>query len=250
MTSQRFILRPATFFDLNQIALVAIAAYKDGPVFKYLNPNATQYPQDVHISFLQTVTKAYLDARHLTLVACSSDSPDVVLAYGMYDRRGDDAGVAKFVHERSWMERMGRWLLSCILPVSFKLYNFIWPDRATSKANNEVFSHSIKMDKERYWSPVVFPRRRNHWHVGSIIVLPEYQGRGIGRLLMEYILDRAGKEGLPAGLTASPAGERLYRKLGFAMLGDFWTRVAGEEDGDGGGHMIWWPEGVEKDGDY
>ncbi|TGO63790.1 hypothetical protein BOTNAR_0096g00260 [Botryotinia narcissicola] len=249
MPSQPFILRPATLFDIPQMTLIVIAAYGSSPVSDFLNPHAKQYPRDQQISVGQAVTKSYLNPQTLTLVVCSPESPDVLLAYGMYSRKGVDSGVKEFVNERSGVERIGRWILSSILTVLFGLYNYLRPDRSVSKPNRAVFDHSIKMDEERYWSPEAFPRRQNRWHVYSIVVLPEYQGKGIGRLLMEYILERAGKENVPAGLTASIEGEKLYRKLGFRMLGDFYTRV-GRQHADGGGHMIWWPEGVEKDGDY
>ncbi|CCD43535.1 hypothetical protein ACHAPC_008052 [Botrytis cinerea] len=249
MPSPPFILRPATLFDIPQMTHIVIAAYASSPVSDFLNPLAKQYPRDLQISTGQAVTRSYLNPRTLTLVVCSPESPDVLVAYGMYNRKGLDSGAAKFVHERSRVERLGRWLLNSFLAVLFTFYNYLRPDRATSKPNNAVFSHSIKMDQERYWSPGTFPRRQNRWHVNTIVVLPEYQGKGIGRLLMEYILERAKKEEVPSGLTASIEGERLYRNLGFKWLGDFYTRI-GREHGDGGGHMIWWPEGVEKDGDY
>ncbi|KAF7958140.1 hypothetical protein EAE96_003702 [Botrytis aclada] len=249
MPSQPFILRPATLFDIPQMSHIVIAAYAASPVSDFLNPHAKQYPRDQQMSVAQAVTKSYLNPRNLTLVVCSPASPDALVAYGMYSRKGLDSGVEKFVNERSALERWARWILSSILGVLFALYNYLRPDRATSKPNNAVFDHSIKMDQERYWAPESFPRRQNRWHVNTIVVLPEYQGKGIGKLLMKYILERARKENLPAGLTASIEGEKLYRNLGFKWLGDFYTRV-GRQHGDGGGHMIWWPEGLEKDGDY
>ncbi|KAF7864383.1 hypothetical protein EAF04_006517 [Stromatinia cepivora] len=245
-----FILRPGTLSDINQMTLINIAAYSSNPVNKYLNPHAAEYPQDQKMSALQAITTSYLNPRVLTLVACSTESPDFIFAYGMYTRIGNDTGSEHFLKERSWIQRLGRYISRPILAVLFRVYNFIRPDRATSKAHNAVFLHSVKQDNERYWSPITFPRRQCRWHVNTIVVLPEYQGKGIGRLLMEYTLERAGKEGVPVGLSASPEGERLYRKLGLAWLGDFHTRIGGEENGSGGGHMIWWPEGFEKDGDY
>ncbi|KAI9651259.1 hypothetical protein NHQ30_001297 [Ciborinia camelliae] len=250
MPFQPFVLRRGALSDINQMALINIAAYSPGPVNNYLNPNANIYPQDQKISVLQAIMICYLNPRILTMVACSAEFPGVIIAYGMYTRVGDDPGADQFLHERSWIERVGRAMLSYILTGLFRSYNFLWPDRATSKPHNVVFQHSIKQDKERYWSPISFPRRKNRWHVNTIVVLPKYQGKGLGKLLMGHILERAEKEGVPVGLSASPEGERLYRKLGFAWLGDFYTRVGGDEHGSGGGHMLWWPEGIQRDGDY
>ncbi|KAJ8068573.1 hypothetical protein OCU04_002287 [Sclerotinia nivalis] len=250
MFFQPFILRPGTLSDINQMTLINIAAYGSSPVNKYLNPHAAQYPQDQKMSVLQAITTSYLNPMVLTLVACSTGSPNIIFAYGMYTRSGNDVGAEHFLKERSWIQRLGRYISRSIFAVLSRVYNFMRPDRATSKAHNAVFSHSIKQDNERYWSPITFPRRQYRWHVNTIVVRPEYQGKGIGRLLMEYILGRARREGVPVGLSASPEGERLYRKLGFVWLGHFYTRIGGEEGGSGGGLMIWWSEGVERDGDY
>jgi hypothetical protein len=56
-------------------------------------------------------------------------------------------------------------------------------------------------------------------------------------------LKQAQKDGLIMGLGSSPEGMHLYKKLGFKLLGDFTHRVGDEE---GGGIMIWYPEGYSK----
>lgn len=75
-----------------------------------------------------------------------------------------------------------------------------------------------------------------------MIVSPKWQGKGVGRLVMSEGLKQAQEENVIMGLQASPTGEKLYRKLGFEMLGDYSYRVG---DGVGGGHMIWYPKSVE-----
>jgi len=57
-------------------------------------------------------------------------------------------------------------------------------------------------------------------------------------------LKRAQKERVLMGLTASVEGEHLYRKVGFELLGPFTHRVPGD-DSEGGGIMIWYPEGTD-----
>lgn len=53
--------------------------------------------------------------------------------------------------------------------------------------------------------------------LGLVIVSPEAQGRGIGRKLMELVLDALGNR--VTFLHATPAGQPLYEKLGFAACG-------------------------------
>ena len=53
--------------------------------------------------------------------------------------------------------------------------------------------------------------------LGMVIVSPDQQGRGIGRELMERLLDALG--GRTTVLHATPAGQPLYEKLGFHAIG-------------------------------
>ena len=53
------------------------------------------------------------------------------------------------------------------------------------------------------------------WHLDTLAVDPTYQRRGIGTKLMAWGLEQSREENLPITLYASPAGLRLYKKLGF-----------------------------------
>jgi predicted N-acetyltransferase YhbS len=53
--------------------------------------------------------------------------------------------------------------------------------------------------------------------LGMVIVAPDCQGKGIGRALMELLLDALGER--VTVLHATPAGEPLYAKLGFTRIG-------------------------------
>lgn len=58
----------------------------------------------------------------------------------------------------------------------------------------------------------------NHFaSLGMIIVSPEAQGKGIGRELMERILDEIGERNTL--LFATPSGQPLYERLGFKAIG-------------------------------
>lgn len=54
--------------------------------------------------------------------------------------------------------------------------------------------------------------------LGMIIVSPDAQGKGIGRELMERILDEIGERNTL--LLATPSGQPLYERLGFRAIGE------------------------------
>ena len=59
-----------------------------------------------------------------------------------------------------------------------------------------------------------------YWYLQEIIVLPEYQGQGIGRAIVERLLEHIKCEALPGtgvqvGLTAVKGKEPFYEKFGF-----------------------------------
>ena len=56
----------------------------------------------------------------------------------------------------------------------------------------------------------------NHASLGMIIVSPELQGKGIGRELMNLVLEELGERCI--SLNATPAGQPLYEKLGFVPV--------------------------------
>ncbi|MFD4621401.1 GNAT family N-acetyltransferase [Streptomyces sp. NPDC058475] len=66
----------------------------------------------------------------------------------------------------------------------------------------------------------IHPAARAHEYLWMIAVAPERQGEGLGAALIQSVLDRCDREGLPAYLEASSARSRkLYERLGFDDVG-------------------------------
>ncbi|TDR52065.1 ribosomal protein S18 acetylase RimI-like enzyme [Halomonas ventosae] len=62
-----------------------------------------------------------------------------------------------------------------------------------------------------------WPHGDDHASLGMVIVSPEAQGRGIGGELMNRLLEAIGERNTL--LHATPAGQPLYEKLGFEVIG-------------------------------
>jgi len=87
--------------------------------------------------------------------------------------------------------------------------------------------------KQRHHPFEELPER---WYLDGLAVDPSYQRRDIGRKLMQWGMERSREEDVPITLTASPAGLRLYQKLGFreAQLDDIGNGIKELS-------MIWYP---------
>ena len=94
-----------------------------------------------------------------------------------------------------------------------------WPHRPTDWA--QVFAHAEGTVAEQAGQIVGTGLRwrwgKQHASVGLIIVSPTCQGRGIGRQLMDALLD--GLDDHTVLLQATEAGRPLYEKLGFEVTG-------------------------------
>lgn len=59
--------------------------------------------------------------------------------------------------------------------------------------------------------------------LAAIEILPPYQRRGIGRAVLQGLMDKATRRGIPVALMvmkANPRARSLYHRLGFAITGE------------------------------
>lgn len=71
---------------------------------------------------------------------------------------------------------------------------------------------------------------RGYYFLNIMTVLPEHQGRGIGRRLVTVVTDQADLEGMPCYLEASKDVPNIpiYERMGF----EFVTKLDCDDDGD------------------
>lgn len=78
---------------------------------------------------------------------------------------------------------------------------------------------------------------RAHARLGTVVVLPEQQGRGAGSMLVRWGCEKADAMGLECFLEASPAGKALYERAGFRAVEEFVVDLG--EWGGSGLHTTW-----------
>jgi GNAT superfamily N-acetyltransferase len=84
-------------------------------------------------------------------------------------------------------------------------------DKASDPKALKVFFEWVMEDNEIYWKS--HKARHNQWHVQSFVVLPMFQGKGVGKRLMAEVTKRAVEENVVIGLEASPEGEFFVNQL-------------------------------------
>lgn len=243
-SKRTFIVRPARLGDLKHLAVMNMKVYWGSAMNDFLFPGAAEHPEDMVRICLQRMRRGYVNPAIVSLVACPTDNPDIPVGNILALRAGKDEGTKRVEQEKGVMLRFWLWVLSWYFWVAHWLSNTIWKDRITDKKNMSTFLGEWgKRDREKYWSA---PERQNLWVIQNLMVDPLYQGKGIGKLLMAEIIKRQEVEipKIVMGLTSSPHGEYLYRRLGFELMGDFYARPPGETDFTGG-LMIRYPEGWE-----
>jgi len=136
----------------------------------------------------------------------ASSEPDKVLGIAMWllPRRLDQPETWE-----EWFEGWRFWFGQLYVNVSHlgrgglntKRY-YIWKD-AQAKCQAEVFTGT-----------------ESPYFCNIVTVLPEAQGKGIGKLLFQAVFDKADREGRQCYLESSPARDnaKIYGKLGFKMV--------------------------------
>ncbi|KAH7342450.1 acyl-CoA N-acyltransferase [Rhexocercosporidium sp. MPI-PUGE-AT-0058] len=237
----RFGLRPLILADVPTLALHSAEAYWEGPVNRFIAPHAAKYRSDFVRNFHQGIRKRLFNPRSLSLVVYEASDPTFPVGYAQFTRLGDDEGAKAYLGKHSLWDRIWFFVFAWFFSVYDKVENSMWPDRSRDVEATKTFFASAAGDEKTYWE--LHPERSNRWHVQSVVISPAYQGKGLGRMLVTEVVNRAQHERVIMGLSASPAGEFLYRKLGFELLGEFTIRIGGEE---GGGIMIRYPEGQDQ----
>ncbi|MGW1538090.1 GNAT family N-acetyltransferase [Streptomyces aureus] len=179
-------IRVAGETDRELVVRLLDEAFQDDPVSNWVFP-----------------TPAHRRAKHPALMAAFTD---VVLAEGRIDLAEDGSACALWLSVPAGAQHDGA-------------------DEGDAEDGPAELRAAVDPDNERVeqigrLTAGVHPEGRAHAYLWMIGVAPERQGQGLGRALIESVLDRCDREGLAAYLEASNARSRaLYERLGFEPEG-------------------------------
>lgn len=191
-----------------------------------------------------------LSPRNFCVVATVREEPDrkeKIVGYAQFIRLGTDAGAKKQIQSKGLLWRFVLFILGWVFHFWWKIQDwFVGGEKHSNPEKLQMFYDWCVLDCEKYWKG-----RENRWHAQSVVVDPDYQRRGIGRVLMSEVTKKSEEECIPVGLESSGQGEKLYRAVGFDYLGKF--QGDGAKYGlDEGGIMLYRPKGFteeERDGE-
>ncbi|KAJ3010578.1 hypothetical protein HKX48_007327 [Thoreauomyces humboldtii] len=233
-------LRQAEDCDFAALGRLASVTFKHTAINRFRNPWDQRFPDDAIRARTQRLYSRVLSPRNVSILAYHPSQPSVPIGYIQFLRLGNDSKAkAQIASRASWSLTLRSWFYWAW----YKVVNFVRPDRSIHAKNVDLFTAFAAQDAETHWSPEKFPERQDRWHVQSVAVDEKWQGKGIGKLLMGEVFDRARADDVPVGLESTPAGEGLYLRLGFELLARLALALPGDEES--GGIMMWTPKGWE-----
>ncbi|MCP3766982.1 MULTISPECIES: GNAT family N-acetyltransferase [unclassified Streptomyces] len=156
-------------------------AFQDDPVSGWVFPGA-EYRRTTHHRLMGAFT-------------------DIVLAGGRIDVTEDGSACAL------WMS----------MPADDHGAGDPADDEGPARVRRAVDPENERVEMISRLTAGVHPTGRAHEYLWMIGVVPGRQGEGLGTALIDSVLERCDREGLPAYLEASSARSRLlYERLGFA----------------------------------
>ncbi|ORY59963.1 acyl-CoA N-acyltransferase [Pseudomassariella vexata] len=200
-------LRYASYSELPEIAHVMALAFFDDNLFgDIVHPHRNQFPNDVDLYWLRRARVNFWDYRWRWVVAVDRDKngKEVIVGIAQWERLGD--GGKKM--ECWWFDP--RNLLKPLSCTAMGLHTLIWPNRASDPIDEDIVERAYPCFGD-VWSG----ERAESWYLEYLALHPDFQGKGLGRMLVKWGLDRAEEEGICASVASTRGKDRFYQKVGF-----------------------------------
>ncbi|KZM24455.1 uncharacterized protein EKO05_0001523 [Ascochyta rabiei] len=179
-------------------AICARAFFEEDLFGRVIHPHRAEYPQDVQIFWHEWLRNDWANPRNKIILAVTAgdDQQEKVVGAAVWQRQGDDLGAQQVI---------SAWSDPGHFPALASTNN-----RALDPSKKTLMAESVPYTKH-YWSgPCAI-----NWYLSLCCVDPAVKGRGAGRLLVQWGLDRANAEGVRASVMASEGSDGFYLKCGF-----------------------------------
>ncbi|KAJ4137167.1 hypothetical protein NW768_002748 [Fusarium equiseti] len=201
-------LRDAHYSELPEVARVMSRAFwKDELFGDLIHPHREQYPEDVDLYWLRRARVVFWDYRWRLIVAVSKDQSgkESIVGIAQWERLGN--GGKKL--ECSTLDP--RNLLKPLSSLAMTVHARVYPNRAADPAQEDAVERAYPCF-DSIWSG----KRAESWYLAALAVRPGFHGRGVGRKLVQWGMEKAQEEKVCASLAAVDGTEEFYMKCGFA----------------------------------
>ena len=218
INSSAFTLRPAMLSDLTSIAQVWSRAFFDDEIIGHMmHPFRNKYPDDIYWFLLRGIRERFFDWRHQFLVVTATeDGTSRVVGAADWRRLGN--GGKKM--DLAWWDP--RNAISPLLHTYHNISLYFFPNRAADPSRASFLDTAVAKS-EKYWTG----ERAECWDLHVCGVDPEFQGKGVGKLLATWGVKEAEKEGdiVCASVLCGEKNRGFYGKAGLV------TQIGGSGEG-------------------
>ncbi|CAN8096463.1 unnamed protein product [Discula destructiva] len=227
-----FILRDARYSELPRVAEILTRAFWNDPLFGHvIHPHREEHPGGMELYWLRRARVNYWDYTWKWLVAVDLDKHgnDSIIGVAQWSRVGEDNRKMQCY----WFDP--RTLLKPLSQAAMSLHGLIWPNRACDPANENIIERGAPF-LDSAWTGA----RQESWYLEFLAVEPHWQGKGVGKKLVQRGLKMAEDEGVCASVISAEGKDGFYRKCGFDVV----DGRAGMGEGNPlsdipGGNILW-----------
>ncbi|KAJ7210674.1 acyl-CoA N-acyltransferase [Mycena haematopus] len=251
-------VRQARADDVPSLATLLSLTPDDGSLYRF--PHILEHPDEMREMHLGWLRPAVHDPTSLIRIAVvPADGKDKVAGFTTWTRQEVDPldpsqlRPATLAAEVALAEQVEEDVNTNTPPPTQQ------PSRAL--VPNEAHADAIKQARKR--APPSPAKTTPCYELGSLAVHPDYQGCGIGSLLVRWGVEKAAKEHVPIFVTGETQGVDFYENaMGFRRLSatEYWLDAEGRNltreevkggneawkkanGGLSGAQMVWLPEG-------
>lgn len=218
MTPTLTLHRVRTLEELEPLYYIGADAFRDDPCFNWFYPGGREHHDDLLVLWRHLLRREFLDPGKFILAATIRDpqdddeeedkpQPGKVVGFAVWERKGG-SDAARSWQGTSFSKRLKRFTLNFKIAYTFRLAT---PKRSLSWPRLRQFETEQKAAKAS--------QPADAWYLSLLGVSPKAQGRGVGKKLLQWGIDRSEEEGVPSSLEATKAGLRLYESMGFERIG-------------------------------
>ncbi|EDN05554.1 GNAT family acetyltransferase [Histoplasma capsulatum] len=239
-------IHPLEAADIPEVASILADALLDDELWAWLAPNRLKYYSEYRAGFLMRTKVRFSTPGWVLHVAVTDPEDEVgrehrrehgqgyeprgkVVGYCAWERVGDSPQARKWREDK---ETIGWWLERRLLNLQLRYADMFIQNNAIDSSRLRTYASATAGN----FPSDIFPEL---WYVGMLAIHPGYQRMGIGKMLLQWGIERGTAENVPVGLEPSLKGAGLYKKLGFRDLGT--VELMGKE---WVAMMLWEPPGL------